>query len=115
MILFALILITLPVHAQTPELITQPADVAPTTAPAVTEGEINYEVDHDEDPGTEEVEEPEEVKPLPAKGKRSKSSKNLKESASQGSRAEKKIAPMMKSETKSKYKKNGRALDVDAD
>jgi len=74
----------------------------------------DYEVDYEEEPGTEEVEEPKEEKPV-KKSKGGSMDKGSKDTTSQGSRAEKKIAPMMKSETKSVYKKNGKALDVDTD
>ena len=75
----------------------------------------DYEVDYEEEPGSAESAEPvEEVKPAP-KGKSGKAEKFSKDTTSQGSRAEKKIAPMMKSETKSVYRKNGKPLDVDTD
>ncbi len=124
MIFLLLILFSFQSKAQTPELNTQPAVVVPTTTPGEAESPAkessDYEVDYEEEPGTEEVEEepaPEE-KPVITKGKGAKKSKekrNPKEAVSQGSRAEKKIAPMMKSETKSIYKKNGKSLDVDSD
>jgi hypothetical protein len=71
-------------------------------------------VDYEEEPGTEEVEEP-VVEEKPTKKAKTKSEKGSKDTTAQGSRAEKKIAPLMKSETKSIYKKNGKALDVDTD
>ncbi len=101
MIFFLLTLLTFhQVNAQTPELESPPAEVIPTTTPK----ESDYEVDYEE-------EEP----PEPVKEKKSKKIKTPKEAVLQGSRAEKKIAPMMKSETKSIYKKNGKPLDVDTD
>jgi hypothetical protein len=81
--------------------------------PVVTEESSDYEVDYEEEPV--EVEEPvAEEKPQVKKGK-PVAEKVSKDTTSQGSRAEKKIAPMMKSETKSVYKKNGKPLDVDTD
>lgn len=127
MILLAVSLFTFSVRAQTPELATQPevnvptATSTPSAVPAVPTESVapvkessDYEVDYEEEPGAEEAEEPIE-KPTPVKQKKTKGKKNPKESVLQGSRAEKKIAPLLKSETKSIYKKNGRALDVDSD
>ncbi len=83
-------------------------------APAEAESS-DYEVDYEEEPGAAEPAEPEEeVKPV-QKTKAGKTEKFSKDTTSQGSRAEKKIAPLMKSETKSVYKKNGKSLDVDTD
>jgi hypothetical protein len=118
-ILFLLTFLSLPLRAETPELQTQPAVVVPTATPidsaAPAKESSDYEVDYEEEPGSDEVEEPVVDKPVTKNEKKSSSKKNPKESASQGSRAEKKIAPMMKSETKSIYKKNGKSLDVDSD
>ncbi len=84
--------------------------------PAFAQSESSdYEVDYEEEPGAAEPAEPEaEVKPS-RKEKAGKTEKFSKDTTSQGSRAEKKIAPLMKSETKSVYKKNGKSLDVDTD
>ncbi len=85
-----------------------------TAAPVESESS-DYEVDYEEEPGAAEPEVPAvEVKPT-RKDKAGKVEKFSKDTTSQGSRAEKKIAPLMKSETKSVYKKNGKALDVDTD
>lgn len=124
MIFFILALFTLQVNAQTPETKSPPAAAeavpAPTSAPVesaepAAKESSDYEVDYEEEPGTEDTEEPEEEKPVKVKAKKSKGKKNTKESVSQGSIASKKFAPLMKSETKSIYKKNGKALDVDSD
>ena len=75
----------------------------------------DYEVDYEEEPGSVEAAEPEETVKPALKTKSGKAEKFSKDTTSQGSRAEKKIAPMMKSETKSVYRKNGKPLDVDTD
>lgn len=62
-----------------------------------------YEVDYEEDAV--------EMTPPPARS----SKKQKKESTVQGSIAEKRPVPILPSETKSVYKKNGKALDVDTD
>lgn len=123
MILLLFALFTFQVNAQTPDL--KAAPVAPTepvstpvpaeATPAESDVSEDYQVDYEEEPGSEEVEEPAEEAPVAVKSKKTKGKKNVKESVTQGSRAEKKIAPMMKSETKSIYKKNGKSLDVDSD
>ena len=92
------------VHAQ------EPSNPAPTPASAPAESS-DYEVDYEEEPEEEPV-----VEEKPVKKSKGSSEKSIsKDTTSQGSRAEKKIAPMMKSETKSIYKKNGKPLDVDTD
>lgn len=108
-------------NAQAPELNAAP-EVIPTATPAATEAapaakeSSDYEVDYEEEPGADEaVEEPVVEKPLPVKDKKAKGKKSAKEPVLQGSRAEKRIKPLMKSETKSIYKKNGKSLDVDTD
>lgn len=107
--------------AQAPDLQSAPAEVVPTATPAAAEATVpakessDYEVDYEEEPGADEVEEPVQEKPKPGKDSKKKGKKSEKESVLQGSRAEKRIAPLMKSETKSIYKKNGKALDVDTD
>ncbi len=68
-----------------------------------------YEVDYEEEGEGVEIEEAPE-KPVPASGK-----KTSRESSAQGSRALNRFQPVMKSEQKSKYMKEGRALDVDSD
>jgi hypothetical protein len=102
-IFFLLSFLTL-VHAQE---LTNPT---PTPASVPTESS-DYEVDYEEEPEEEPVV---EEKPL-KKSKGAVEKPMSKDTTSQGSRAEKKIAPMMKSETKSIYKKNGKPLDVDTD
>lgn len=114
MILFYLALTAGIAHAQTPE--TKGTDEAvPASSPAASpaSGSSDYEVDYEEEPAGDE--EPVEEAPVKTPEKKKGGRKGPKEVAPQGSRAEKKFAPLMKSETKSIYKKNGRALDVDTD
>jgi len=85
------------------------------TAPPAEAESSDYEVDYEEEPGSAETAELEEPVKAAPKSKSGKVEKFSKDTTSQGSRAEKKIAPLMKSETKSVYRKNGKPLDVDTD
>jgi hypothetical protein len=114
-IFFLLALLATTVQAQTPELQTEPVEVVPAATATVSPTQTDYEVDYEEEPATDEVELPVEEKPKLNTDKKNKLKKNMKEPVLQGSRAEKKIAPLMKSEAKSIYKKNGKSLDVDTD
>jgi len=117
-ILFFFIIFSLKAGAQAPEVKTAPVIPTPASTPTPSASPAGsgseYEVDYEEEAGGEDAE-VEEEKPQPKKSAKKVAVKNSKESVSQGSRAEKKIAPLVKSETKSVYKKNGKALDVDSD
>ena len=109
-------------HAEvkTPELKTQPTEVAPggSTASEAEKESSDYEVDYEEEPADESsVEEAPPVEEAPAKpnSSKTKGEKLSKDTTSQGSRASNRIQPLMKSESKSVYKKNGKHLDVDPD
>lgn len=73
-----------------------------------------YEIDYEEE--TEESETQAEETPTPRAGK---AAAKLKVGgggpAVQGSRAKNRFAPILKSETRSVYKKDGKTLDVDTD
>jgi hypothetical protein len=73
-----------------------------------------YEIDYEEEAEGEAAPEgtPE---PLKKKGPGKKASPGGGGPAVQGSRAKNRFAPILKSETKSVYKKDGKALDVDTD
>jgi hypothetical protein len=87
----------------------QPA--ASPEVPAASEYEIDYEEEADADL---------EPTPTPAQapGKKVKNkaaTTGVNSAAVQGSRAKNRFAPLLRSETKSVYKKDGRRLDVDTD
>ena len=85
------------------------------------EADGDYEIDYEEEPeegaaadaAADTAEEPE--KPAPKK-KSAKGKKSIGGGpAVQGSRAKNRFTAILKSDTKSAYKKNGKPLDVDAD
>jgi hypothetical protein len=82
-------------------------------------GSGEYEIDYEEEPDaggeTGETESAEEA-PAPKKSatKRASSGGNGNP-AVQGTHSKNRFAPILKSDTKSIYKKNGKALDVDTD
>ena len=84
-------------------------------AASTSEGE--YEIDYEEEPGTEtETEAVEEVPVVkPQKGKKKIQAPGGGSGGIQGSRAKHRFTPILKSETKSIYQKDGKALDVDSD
>ena len=90
--------------------------MAPVTAPgaaATTDGD--YEIDYEEEPESE-GDDAETVAPVkPAKGKKTTYAPGGGAGGIQGSRAKHRFTPILKSETKSIYKKDGKALDVDSD
>jgi hypothetical protein len=107
-ILFSLLLSPV-IHAEAPS-------AGAVKSPAATDGE--YEIDYEEEPDAASEEAPEsEPEPVQSKSvkKGAKASKNSGGPAVQGSRAKNRFAPILKSETKSAYKKEGKVLDVDAD
>ncbi len=109
-VLFSLLLNPM-LHAETPG-----ASSGAVKAPAAADGE--YEIDYEEEPeGASEEPSEAEPEPVPSKSvkKGAKTSKNSGGPAVQGSRAKNRFAPILKSETKSAYKKEGKVLDVDAD
>ncbi len=90
-----------------------PAESAPTeAAPSTTDGE--YEIDYEEEPGGDAADE-EAPEPIKTKTGKSGSKKGAGGPAVQGSRAKHRFEPILKSETKSIYKKDGKPLDVDTD
>lgn len=73
-----------------------------------------YEIDYEEE--AEEAESPVEEAPAPKSPKASVRPKvGGGGPAVQGSRAKNRFAPILKSETRSVYKKDGKILDVDTD
>jgi len=73
-----------------------------------------YEIDYEEE--AEEVESPVEEAPAPKSAKAPVRPKvGGGGPAVQGSRAKNRFAPILKSETRSVYKKDGKTLDVDTD
>jgi hypothetical protein len=73
-----------------------------------------YEIDYEEE--TEESETQAEATPSPKAGKVAARPKvGGGGPAVQGSRAKNRFAPILKSETRSVYKKDGKTLDVDTD
>ena len=104
-----LLLLAAPVLAEEPVAKSSPVVTQETT------GSSEYEIDYEEEPESEEVSEPEPEPVKSKKGERKKAAKNSGGPAVQGSRAKNRFAPILKSETKSLYKKDGKVLDVDAD
>lgn len=107
-----------------PELPGKPADLPekplletmpPSSTGAADDSE--YEIDYEEEPGTD-GEEPVEA-PVPKKNGTRKKNSSVSAGGGvggiQGSRAKHRFTPILKSETKSVYKKDGKALDVDSD
>ena len=77
--------------------------------------EGNYEIDYEEEPDQDSSEETPEPERAPVK-KGSIRGKGIGGGpAVQGSRAKNRFAPILKSETRSVYKKDGKTLDVDTD
>jgi hypothetical protein len=74
----------------------------------------DYEVDYEEEPGDEPVEVPEEES-IKKKSSKPKMGQASKDTSPQGSRATNRFQSLLKSETKSIYKKKGKRLDVDSD
>jgi hypothetical protein len=121
--LFGFLMLILPLglaRAQEPGNAAADADSVQT--PPLETGD--YEIDYEEEPDAESsdgVENAAQVTPTPIQKGRSKSfsrtpgpvDRNVP--SSQGTRSKNKFAPLLKSETKSIYKKNGRPLDVDTD
>ena len=99
------------------------APVAPEAQPSDDSGE--YEIDYEEEPDDTAVAtqgDGEEEAPAVINQKKKTSKKSTKGSqyysggpAVQGTHSINKFAPMLKSETRSVYKKNGKPLDVDTD
>ncbi len=103
------------------DALTQAQSDSQTEAPA-DDGE--YEIDYEEEPEAEAEGESEDSAPASkAKkketGKKEAAKKEAKKNgggpAVQGSRAKNRFTPILKSETKSVYQKNGKHLDVDSD
>ncbi|MBS1958612.1 MAG: hypothetical protein JST80_03990 [Bdellovibrionales bacterium] len=125
MLLFGLLMILLqgvPAYAQ------EETTAAPKTpaAGATSSDSSDYEIDYEEEPESvdqsadtgEGAEEP----PAPVKGKKKPTKKaaprvkaDRNAPALTGTRSTNRFAPILKSDTKSIYKKNGKALDVDTD
>lgn len=96
--------------AETPDAKAPAASDAKSAGAQSDDGE--YEIDYEEEPDTEA---PEVEAPVPAKGRKSKKKSILSIGGVQGSVAKNRFVPILKSETKSVYKKDGNALDVDPD
>ena len=90
---------------------------SPANASGTEEGE--YEIDYEEEPAdTDEMEPAEPVKVTREKKTSSTATAANSNGGSggiQGSRAKHRFNPILKSETKSIYQKDGKALDVDTD
>ena len=117
-------------HAEQPgvaPVATQAPVAAPSAVPEKAcepEGaDSGYEIDYEEEPDeSAPAEEEKPIEQVPAKkAKRgtqstaSSNKSNVNNSVVQGSRAMNRFQPLLKSDTKSIYKKNGKNLDVDAD
>lgn len=74
-----------------------------------------YEIDYEEEPEAPAT--PEEEAPVeePVSKKPGKRAAGGAGTGVQGTHSKNRFAPMLKSDTKSIYKKNGKALDVDTD
>ena len=107
-----------PVPAAAPSTdATAPTGSLPTTPPASAgEADSEYEIDYEEEPesGDDEAEAP-VAQPKTPKGKRTAVVPGGGSGGIQGSRAKHRFTPILKSETKSIYKKDGKTLDVDSD
>lgn len=74
-----------------------------------------YEIDYEEEDGTTPEAPPAVAEPEPARGKKRGTRIFGTGPAVQGSRAKNRFVPILKSETKSVYQKDGKPLDVDTD
>lgn len=92
---------------------TPPADRGALPVPG-TPSDGEYEIDYEEEEGASAEAVPEAPEPLPVKGKKRIRSFGVGP-AVQGSRAKNRFVPILKSETRSVYQKDGRPLDVDTD
>jgi hypothetical protein len=100
---------------ETPPATAPKTEEAPKTAtPATSADDGEYEIDYEEEPGTD-GDEVEEAPVKPKKGKKTVYAPGGGGGGIQGSRAKHRFTPILKSETKSIYKKDGKALDVDSD
>jgi hypothetical protein len=90
-----------------------PAPAAPAVDAAGSADEGEYEIDYEEEPEDEEGAEAKPT-PKPKSGKKGKSGSTVGAEIL-GSRAKHRFTPILKSETKSVYKKDGKQLDVDTD
>jgi hypothetical protein len=95
------------------QLVDLPALGANT--PAATPAEGEYEIDYEEEEGASVEAAPEVADPSPSKSKKRTVRNFGSGPAVQGSRAKNRFVPILKSETKSVYQKDGKALDVDTD
>ena|GEM_PF-3077879 len=102
-ILLLLGLRAFPAAAQEPS-----ATPEPTTAEDDPSGG-GYEIDYEEEPDTTAQ------TPSPTAAPKVRRPRDNSNPAVQGTHSSHHFAPMMKSETKSVYKKNGKTLDVDTD
>jgi hypothetical protein len=93
--------------------VEKPGVVVPTEKSKVEEGE--YEVDYEEEPSGDGDSGEAPVKPKKTKKVSATQNSGGGSGGIQGSRAKHRFTPILKSETKSAYKKDGKALDVDTD
>lgn len=78
----------------------------PATAPVLSPASEEYEIDYEEEVAPSEEAPPPKRPVIRSQGN---------STAVQGSRAKDRFTPILKSETKSVYKKGGKQLDVDPD
>ena len=113
MFLFSFLVFNQFAHAEE-KILAVPSQVEPSSkadaADSAEEGE--YEIDYEEEP---EEEIPVQESPALKKDKKQKSVRGGGGPAVQGSRAKDRFVPILKSESKSIYKKDGKVLDVDSD
>jgi septal ring-binding cell division protein DamX len=74
-----------------------------------------YEIDYEEEPGTEGDAAEETPVAKPIRGKKTVYAPGGGAGGIMGSRAKHRFTPILKSETRSIYKKDGKSLDVDSD
>ncbi len=82
--------------------------------PSDPPSDSEYEIDYEEE-GVSNEAPPEVAQPVNSKGKRKPIRSFGTGPAVQGSRAKNRFVPILKSETKSVYQKDGKYLDVDTD
>ena len=93
-------------------------EAVPASSPeaASDSADSGYEIDYEEEADAEGVEDGGDAEPVVKKGKKKSSAgSKTNNSAVQGSRAKNRFTPILKTENKSIYKKNGKNLDVDSD
>ncbi len=112
MVFFLILAVTL--HSKAYAVEVTPSPTAPVADTAQENGS-EYEIDYEEEADAGEEEAPEAVK-QPEKTKKTPQSLKIGVGpAVQGSRAKNRFIPILKSDTRSVYQREGKSYDVDTD